>query len=75
MKLIDYMRAEKISDDVMAERIGHCTIHAVKKWKYGERTPDVDRIARIEEITGGSVGLHDWTAGEPVHEQVERAAS
>lgn len=68
MKLIDYMRDEKLDDERMAEMIGGCTAHAVKKWKYGERTPDAARMLKIEEITNNRVSLRDWG-------QVERAAS
>jgi DNA-binding transcriptional regulator YdaS (Cro superfamily) len=61
MKLLDYMRAENLDDQAMAGRIGGCSAHAVKKWKYGERSPDPDRIIRIEEVTGGKVSLRDWS--------------
>ena len=62
MKLLDYMRVEDLDDEAMAGRIGGCSAHAVKKWKYGERSPDPDRIIRIEEVTGGKVGLRDWSS-------------
>ncbi len=62
MKLLDYMRAENLGDEAMACRIGGCSAHAVRKWKYGERSPGADRIIRIEEVTGGKVGLHDWSS-------------
>jgi hypothetical protein len=69
MKLLEYMREEKLDDAVFAERINeglpsamHCTAYAVKKWKYGERRPDADRMIRIEEISGGKVSLRDWAS-------------
>lgn len=65
MKLIDWMRREKVDDAAMAERIGDCTEHAVKKWKYGERSPDPNRIARIEHVTGGEVSFPDWVTLAP----------
>lgn len=64
MKLIDYMRREGIDDDAMAKQIGQCTGHAVKKWKYGERVPDANRILRIERITNRKVRLRDWGSSE-----------
>lgn len=62
MKLLDYMSTNDLTDEAMAERIGDCSASAVKKWKYGERSPDADRIIRIEEVTDGAVGLKDWAA-------------
>lgn len=64
MKLIDYMRREGLDDEAMARQIGRCTGHAVKKWKYGERVPDANRILRIEEITNRRVRLKDWRSPE-----------
>lgn len=60
MKLIDYMQRNEISDDTMAGLIGNCSASAVKKWKRLERSPDPDRIIRIQKVTGGKVGLKDW---------------
>ena len=71
MKLIDYMRREKLDDEAMARLIGKCTGHAVKKWKYGERVPDAMRILRIEQVTHGRVRLRDWSAAQ----ELQRAAS
>ena len=64
MKLLDYMRDRNIDDEAMAEIIGDCSSYAVKKWKYGERSPNANRIIRIEEVTNGLVGLHDWSRSE-----------
>lgn len=60
MRLLDYMREKGIDDDAFAERLGECSAHAVKKWKYGEREPDAPTIVRIQEATSGEVGLRDW---------------
>jgi DNA-binding transcriptional regulator YdaS (Cro superfamily) len=62
MKLLDYMRRQELDDETLARRIGDCTAHAVKKWKYGERRPDADRILKIQKITGGHVTLRDWAS-------------
>lgn len=60
MRLLDFMRDEKLDDDAFASRLGDCSGHAVKKWKYGEREPDAVTIARIERVTHGAVSLRDW---------------
>lgn len=63
------MRDEKLDDDAMAARLGDCSGHAVKKWKYGERVPSIEVAARIERATDGRVGLRDWvrSEAEPTH--------
>lgn len=60
MKLLEWMSANGVTDEDFAERIGDCTAHAVKKWKYGERTPPPDKIARIEDVTRHVVNLRDF---------------
>ena len=60
MKLIDYMRERNIDDEAMAAMIGHCSVFAVRKWKYGEREPDASRMLRIRTVTDGVVDLSDW---------------
>jgi hypothetical protein len=71
MKLIDWMRREKLDDEQVARMVGDCTGHAVKKWKYGERVPDATRILQIEKVTNGRVRLRDWSAAQ----ESQRAAS
>ncbi|AWN35753.1 hypothetical protein [Methylobacterium radiodurans] len=60
MRLLDYMRDEKLDDEAFASRLGDCTAHAVKKWKYGEREPDAGTIVRIQVATAGKVTVRDW---------------
>lgn len=60
MRLLDWMRRENMDDEALASRIGDVTVHAVKKWKYGERTPDLKNILKIEKITRGDVAIRDW---------------
>jgi len=60
MKLIDWMRDHRMNDSALAELLGNCSQHAVKKWKYGERKPPVEVIVRIEEITRKKVTLRDF---------------
>lgn len=64
MRLIDYMRAEGIDDDAMAERVGDITAHGIRKLKYGERGPSIETAIRINAATDDRVGLRDW-AREP----------
>ncbi|HJE24948.1 MAG TPA: hypothetical protein K8W01_14930 [Methylorubrum populi] len=60
MKLIDYMRAEKLDDVTMARRVGGITQHCIRKLKYGERGPSLQTAIRIHEVTSGIVGLTEW---------------
>lgn len=69
MRLLTHLREEKIDDGAFAARVGDCTGHAVKKWKYGERVPDARTIARIDQVTAGKVTLADW-----VEQEAERRA-
>lgn len=73
MRLLDHMRETETDDDAFAERVGGCTGHAVKKWKYGEREPDAVTIIRIEEITGGRVTVRDWA--EQASERLARSSA
>lgn len=65
MKLIDYMREHKLGDAAMADRVGDVTSHAIRKLKYGERTPSLRLAARIEEATDGHVRAVDWVRDDP----------
>ena len=60
MRLIDYLVKHNLTDEAFAKMVGGVGRHAVKKWRYGERVPDAARIARVEDVTGGSVSLGDW---------------
>lgn len=60
MKLITYMHERGVTDETFATLLENCTVHAVRKWKYGEREPDAGTIVRIKEITGGAVTVEDW---------------
>lgn len=61
MRLIDYMRAEKLSDSAMAQRVGGISEHGIRKLKYGERGPSIEVAIRINEVTAEKVGLRDWS--------------
>lgn len=60
MNLLDFMKKNSLRDEELAEQIGKCTAHAVKKWKYNERRPNADIIFRIKQISEGQVTLEDW---------------
>ncbi len=61
MNLLTYMKAQAMSDEEMAEKIGcEATARAVRNWKYGDRTPSVTVIVRIEEVTAGAVTVRDF---------------
>lgn len=60
MKLAQFMTEHGYTDASMAEEIGNCSEFAVRKWKYGERTPRPQVIDRIQQISNGKVGLKDW---------------
>lgn len=59
MKLIDYLRDQKISDEEFAAKIGRSK-HGVRKWMYGQRLPRPAELAAIRTITGGKVTLDDF---------------
>lgn len=65
MKLLDYMKANGIDDSDMAVRVGETTPRAVKKWKYGETTPPLAKILRIQDITAGQVKPCDFLPDHP----------
>ena len=60
MKLSEYMKQNCLDDAAMAARIGGCSEGAVRKWKYGERTPRPEQLARIAEATDGKVMPNDF---------------
>lgn len=64
MKLADYMKANSLDDAAMAQRIGDCTEFAVKKWKYGERTPRPEQMTKIKAATAGEVSADDFMPAE-----------
>lgn len=59
MKLNHWLTSNDVTDDDFAARIGVST-HAVKKWRYGERRPRIEAIARIAEATNGAVTANDF---------------
>jgi hypothetical protein len=81
MQLIDWMRLRGVDDETLAERVNrglpperHCSPRAVRKWKYGEREPRADKIARLEKVTRKLVTVHDWAQLRELREEKVRAA-
>lgn len=69
MKLIDYMREQKLTDAAMAALVGSVSAHGIRKVKYGERSPSLSLALRIEAATGGAVTPADLL---PEHKQTPK---
>jgi hypothetical protein len=65
MKLIEWMRSQNFDDGQVADLHGACTAFAVKKWKYGERTPRNAQMQRLTEISDGAVTANDFMQSAP----------
>lgn len=65
MKFIEYMRANQLDDEAMAERVGSITSHGIRKLKYGERKPSLVVAVRIEKVTAGAVPASEWIRSGP----------
>jgi hypothetical protein len=65
MKLSDFMKAAGLDDEALAARVGECSAHAVKKWRYQERVPRPEQMRRIAEITEGKVTPNDFVLSPP----------
>ena len=71
MKLSDFMRERELTDAAFATLVGGCSEFAVRKWRYGERTPRGEMLARIGQVTDGVVTANDFVPAE----QVENGAA
>ena len=60
MKLSTYMEDNRLGDADMADLIGGCSYHSVKKWRSGERIPRGRFMVRIREVTNGQVNANDF---------------
>lgn len=61
MRLAEYLRTNNLDDAAFGAVVGSSE-GAVKKWRYGERIPRPDQMARIREATGGAVTADDFYA-------------
>ena len=76
MKLRDYMKTNKLSDEQFAEMVGGGTTpRAVRKWKYGETRPRLEDIPRVEAATDGAVCLSDFIAPLSPQQTIEGDAA
>lgn len=58
-KLDTYLRTAGLDDDAFASMV-QSSIGAVRKWRYGERTPRPQQMIRIKQATGGAVTADDF---------------
>lgn len=61
MKLADYLRANTITDQEFADRIGRDRT-TVLRWRTGATTPDLQTVLLIGELTAGAVQPQDFVA-------------
>lgn len=59
MLLIDFMRAEGLTDAELADKIGGIGALGVRKLRFRSRGPSIRVAARIHEISGGKVTAPD----------------
>ena len=59
MTLAEFIKARSLTDAHLAELLG-CSIGALRKWKYGERTPRPDQMRKITEVTDNLVTPNDF---------------
>lgn len=74
MKLADWLAAQvpPMKQVEFRRRVGIGASH-MSRLLSGERKPDVDLAAKIEDATGGAVGLKDW-ADTPSASETEEGA-
>jgi transcriptional regulator with XRE-family HTH domain len=59
MKLRDYIANQKITPTAFAAQVG-CPPSTITRLLRGERSPRLDLIRRIREVTGGAVTADDF---------------
>lgn len=59
MTLSEFMTSRSMTDAQLAQQL-ECSTGAVRKWRYGERTPRPDQMRRIAEVTDGQVTPNDF---------------
>lgn len=61
MTLADYLRSNGLTDDQFAKICGDgLSSEAVRKWRFGARTPRPAHMRRIREVTKGKVTADDF---------------
>lgn len=59
MKLDEYLKSTGTGEEVFARRL-RCSVHAVRKWRYGQRVPRPQIMAAIMAVTLGRVRADDF---------------
>jgi len=59
MTLKQYLSDNDISLTQFGYSVG-VSEHAVRKWVYGQRRPDLEMMLQIEQCTEGNVAVADW---------------
>lgn len=60
MTLHQFMKANGLTVEQMASKIGGVSPSGVRKWLYRERTPRPDQMRRIIAATNGDVTANDF---------------
>ena len=61
MKLAAYLKHHGLSDEEFASHLGGgLSAEAVRKWRFGVRTPRPVHLVRIAEVTNGDVTANDF---------------
>lgn len=59
MTLKQYLADTGLSLTEFGQSLG-VTEHAVRKWVYGQRRPDLEMMLKIEAATESAVAVSDW---------------
>ena len=62
MKLKEWLSENHISQKQFADALCVSNV-TVNRWINGQRTPSVEMIIKIEDISKSEVGLRDWNNG------------
>jgi hypothetical protein len=65
MTLQEFMATSGLDEAGIAALMGNCSSHAVKKWRYRERTPRPAQMRRLMEVTQGTVTPNDFLPDTP----------
>lgn len=72
MKLIDYLRANEITDEAFAAQVG-VSKWGVRKWMYGQRVPRTEEMLAIRDATNGAVTPNDFLPADATDNSTEAA--
>ncbi|TDR90327.1 XRE family transcriptional regulator [Enterovirga rhinocerotis] len=61
MRIGDYLKSEGLDEEGFAARSGGAfSSEAVRKWRFGQRTPRLKHLVQIAELTNGAVTANDF---------------